>query len=205
MPSVRANGITASSIVAIFVGICASYLTVGVFFPSTAISGLFDFAYSAGGLGEASILDRHFGDAGRLAAHNLAVMATVVVFALVYRSYGVMLVVAWNACIWSFVLTELTTRALPDGGASIGMALWLGLMVTVAVLPHLILEATAYVVAALAGIYISKAVVKYGFRDAAMQEIVQVASVMILLSSVILVAAGLIEATWPSLVLSWVR
>ena len=119
-----------------------------------------------------------------------------------FAAYGAMLVVAWNACVWTFVLTELTTRALPDGAASLWQTLSFSLLVLGAVLPHLLLEASAYVIASLAGIFVSKALVKYGPRDPAMAEIVQVAAVMVLLAATILVAAGLIESTWPSLVLS---
>lgn len=91
--------------------------------------------------------------------HNLRVLMICVLLAFAYRSAGVMLVVTWNAVNWSLsIFTFLNTAH--QAGASHA---W---FYSLAVLPHLIFEAFAYVTAGMSGVFLSKALFKYRLSSA---------------------------------------
>lgn len=86
--------------------------------------------------------------------HNLRVLMLCMVMAFIYRSAGILLVICWNGIIWSTSLFNFIQSAA-DAGAKNS---W---FYALAVLPHLILEAGAYVTAGMSGVFLSKALFKY--------------------------------------------
>ena len=85
-------------------------------------------------------------------------MGTIAALCLLYRSYGALLTLGWNASVWVIVLAGLTRRMFgEDPLENLGIGVW----AFAAIAPHLILEGAAYVLIALAAIFYSKGITKY--------------------------------------------
>lgn len=86
--------------------------------------------------------------------HNLRVLMGGFLLAFIYRSAGILLVISWNGINWA---TSILSSIQFAGEQGIHHAWFFSL----AVLPHLILEAAAYVTAGMSGVFLSKALFKY--------------------------------------------
>jgi uncharacterized membrane protein SpoIIM required for sporulation len=71
-----------------------------------------------------------------------------------------------------------------------------------AVLPHLVLEASAYVTASLASIFLSRGMFLYAYDDPRLRRVAGAAGRMLGLAVGLLVTAALVESTLPKLVFS---
>lgn len=190
------NRRTAVSVMAVFVGAIVGYASVAVVIGEASALSAFQFALDSAGIGHDTILTRRFGTFLPLLGHNALVLLMFVALAFVYRSYGALLPLLWNACVWGVVLTVLVRRGLAQ---SDGSAIAFVLIALLALGPHLLLEALGYVVGALAGIFLSKGVSKYGFGD---PRFAQVARTCVILFACALgalaVAAGLEHVYAPA-------
>ncbi len=157
-PSRQANATTALSILAMFLGICGAYLPSAIVLSEADLATYFGFIFESTQSLEGTLLTRDFSNFFPILKHNLLVLSTTAVLCLIYRSYGALLTLGWNACVWVIVLVSLTRRLLgPDLVDSAVVSGW----AFVAVVPHLVLEGAAYVLIALAAILYSKGVTKY--------------------------------------------
>ena len=117
-------------------------------------------------------------------------LVAVCALAFVYRSYGGLLALTWNACIWAVVLSTLVARGLD---ATQTAPVTFVIVSAAALLPHLVLEASAYVIGALAAIYASKAITKYGPRSAELWQVMRAVATLVLFAALTLAAAALVE------------
>ena len=194
-----ANRRTAWSVLALFLGILAGYAIVAWTLGHAGSGRFFGFAIEAAGLREETLLEREFGSPGALWKHNALVLGSVFLLALVYRSYGAMLAIAWNGCVWAVVLTLLAESAR----AAVGLpAPAFFAAAAAAVLPHLTLEAFAYVLGALAAIFTSKALTTYGLGDPILREVLRVSAVLVAVSLAVLGVAAGVEGGYAPWVLA---
>ncbi len=97
-------------------------------------------------------------------SNNLLVMVGVLLLSMLYRNGGALLVLCWNASVWGAAFAWFATVESVSGlGAVIR---WLGL--TASVLPHIVLEATGYILTALVGLLLIRLIVR--FRDVALDR-----------------------------------
>jgi hypothetical protein len=134
------------------------------------------------------------GGFGVLLEHNLGLFGLSVLVALVFRAGGAMLILAWNASVWALVYAFLSRSTVAFGESSVAKTL---LAAVVGVTPHLVLEASAYVVAAMVGIFTAKAFEKYGLRDERFARVMVASLSLVLAGMLLLVAAAAVEASWP--------
>lgn len=153
----RANLRLATSLLTIFVGVVLTYAAATLLVPQDALLTLFD--RQIGDFGGHSLTEVVFDDLGGVLGTNALVLVLCLLVAVFYRHGGMLLVLGWNASVWGVVFAYVA-RTAPDAGAG-GTALYFGKSFF-AIFPHLALEATAYVLAAMAGVFFSKAVQKYG-------------------------------------------
>jgi hypothetical protein len=183
----RANQRAAGGLLCLFLGIAIGYAAVTAWLGDRGTRRLFEFAVAAADLRGEDLLGRSFGAPLAVLANNLRVALVVLCLGFVYRAYGGMLALAWNACVWSSVLTVLLLRV--ESG-SLGSRV----LLAVAVLPHLVLEAGSYVLVALAAIFASKALATYDARDARMWSATRASLVLVALAVVGLIAAAAYES-----------
>jgi hypothetical protein len=91
-----------------------------------------------------------------LLRHNAGVFAGCFLTALVYRHGGLLLVLGWNAARWGALLSELAAS-----GGALRAGAWSAASVLLRFGPHLIAEALAYVAAAMAGVFLSRALARH--------------------------------------------
>ena len=193
----RSNRRTIAGFLALFAGIFAGYAVVAAILGADGSARLFAFALDAAALGGETLWERDFGSVAALLGHNAAVLLATGALAFVFRAYGAMLALAWNACVWAVVVTALVRAAAAAGGA--GWPLTATLAV-VAVVPHLALESLAYVAGALAFLFLSKGLSTYPVRDPRLRDVLRAATLLFGAGCVALVAAALVEALYVPLV-----
>ena len=89
--------------------------------------------------------------------NNLLVALGVVVLTLLYRNGGALLVLCWNASVWGTAFAYFARLQFGDGGAALKG--WL--TISTAVFPHVLLEATGYVLMTLAGLFLLRVIVRF--------------------------------------------
>lgn len=190
-----ANRRTALGLVAIFTGMLVVFVALAAWYEAGPTPGRFGMARPAG-----DILHRRFGDSvGALIRHNLLTMLLLMVLGFVYRAYGALLALGWNAVTWAGVLTVLVMRALPEAEAH--PALFVAVS-ALAVLPHLLVEAAAYVVGTLAAIFASRAVTRYARSDPRLWRVLRAVAVQAAMGVLLLVLAAVLERHVPPAVLA---
>jgi hypothetical protein len=195
----ESNTTTAVAILFVFFGMTACYGAVAYTISDAAATAAFSFTSQLAGLEGANLLTRDFGSVGSVLFNNLGVVVVIAFLAFLYRSYGAMLVLAWNACVWGFVFSVLTvqsyrTDALADV-PSIAVAY-------AGVLPHLTLETTAYVLVSLSFLFGSKALGTYKADDPRFRQTMLAAGTLVGFGLLALLAAAFCESYLAPAVLS---
>lgn len=198
IPSWRANCWTASCALAMFLGVLTAFAGAAAWAGPEGGIRSFGFALDAANLDQGTLLTRRFSSLGELLRHNSLVLCCILLLAFIYRSFGALLALTWNACIWGFVLTVLVVVGIEAAHFStVGFVA----ISAAALLPHLALEGMAYVLAALAGIYLSRALFKYHFGDPILKASALSSLNHLLLALAALAAAALAESFWAPLLL----
>lgn len=178
-PPGLANWRLAKGLMAIFLGIFVAYLVAVQLAPDARLEGW--FGAQLGNFVGGSVRDIDFGTFGELMAGNGLVLVGSFLFALVYQHAGMLLVLAWNASRWGVVFSYVGAggELLPTLGA---------------ILPHLVLEATAYVFAAMSGVFLSRGIRRHEMSSEAFAQVGN-AVIRILIGSILLLCiAMLVEA-----------
>lgn len=193
-----ANIATAVSILALFVGVFAVYAAAVGFLPNARIEKTIAVVAQVARIGEDTILTRRFGSFMELIAYNAGVLVTLSIVSMVYRSLGALLALSWNAALWATALGVLIGRAAAVTTISKGLFVSVA---CAAILPHLLLEAAAYITGSLAAIFLSRAMLLYRWGDPRMPSVGKAVGRLYLAAFALLMAAALAESTLPNLVL----
>jgi uncharacterized membrane protein len=194
--ALRANRLTARSVLAIFLGIFAAFVVAALLFGSDRVHRRYGFLLDITAH-TASITTQSFGPPLPLLGHNLLVLASAVLLGLVYRSFGVRIVLIWNAASWGLLLPLLVLRALATGAHHPAVLIGASF---VAVLPHLVLEALSYVTAGLAAVFASLLLTHDDVSGAAGPNLTSCAR-MLVISVALLMTAAMLESYWTPFVL----
>lgn len=133
-----------------------------------------------------------------LVIHNLRVLLGCYILCLFYSANGLLLVLLWNAFHWasSFVLLILYVFSLNTDKSLIVLLLRCS-----AVLPHLLLEATGFVLAGLAGLFLSKACARYKLASSQFFRVSRACVVILLVAALLITLAAKIEISFAQHVL----
>lgn len=187
-----ANRATAGGILALLAGVYAGYSAVACMLGEARVASLFAFALRAAALDGETIFERDFGTFPALVAHNAGVLLVIACLAFVYRAYGTMLALAWNACIWALVITTLAMRGAASAGtpavAKVGLAI-------AALAPHLVLEGLAYITVSLAFLFASKGLTTYPGGDPRLRRVLAASAMLTVAALVALVLAAAAEVS----------
>lgn len=183
----RANLRLAAKIVALFLGMLAGYSLM--MFLLSEESARLGFAPQLGARAWHSIEEIRFGEPWTLLQRNGLVLVAALLFGLFFRAGGALLVLGWNASVWGVVYGHIV-HAQPSGRA------WYAARVALVAGPHVALESGAYVLAALAGIFVSKALPKHGLDSAAFRSVVASSMGLLFLAVAALALAAISEAMY---------
>jgi uncharacterized membrane protein SpoIIM required for sporulation len=121
--------------------------------------------------------------------NNLVVMLVVVILSSAYGA-GAMLFLGWNASVWGTVFAYIAVDASAASGAKTQTFLSLFLKI----FPHTFLEASAYFLAVIAGIVITKAYLREKMGTKRFNFVIMDGLLFFLLSIIVVVLAAAIEA-----------
>ena len=194
----KANTASAANLLALFVGAFSAFAAAALWLGEARMGNEFRFVLDTASLGSDTIVTREFASPLPLLAHNGLVLLVFFTLTFVYRAYGALLALVWNACIWALVMAFLVRRGMK--ASAIPATIYVT-VAAVAVLPHLILEAVGYILGGLSAVFLSRAVFKYPLRDPVFRSVLRSVVMLTLASVACLLAAALVESTLPRLVL----
>ncbi|MDP7112226.1 MAG: stage II sporulation protein M [Myxococcota bacterium] len=177
----------AISILALFSGVMLTYGAWVLLLPVEESTSAFNTQLSPWlGMAEPGF---HAGSFPGILANNLLVGLGILILTLLYRNGGALLVLCWNASVWGAAFAYFARLQFGDGGAAIGG--WLAL--SAAVFPHVLLEATGYVLMVLVGMFALRIIVRY--RDPALDRasLLRGTTRLFGLGLVVLIVAALVE------------
>ena len=183
-----ANFRLAISLLVFFLGVLVTYSAATLLVPEARLPDL--FGRQLGDFDVVSITDVVFDDLGGILGNNVLVMLACFLFSLLYRHGGMLLVLAWNASVWGVIFPYIA-RTAPDRSAG---AVVYFLKSFVSIFPHLLLEAVGYVLVAMAGVFLSKALQKYELGSPRFTQVAGAVGRLVALSALTLALAGVVEA-----------
>lgn len=190
------NKTTAWSLLLLFLGMFAAYTAVAYTIGGAGAQAAFAFTSKLAEVESASLLSHDFGSFGRILLQNLAVVVAIAFLAFLYRSYGAMLVLAWNACVWGLVFASLAANTdISSGPVSF-------LVACAAVLPHVIFESAAYVLVSLACLFASQALGSHTADDPRLRKVVPATAGLMAIGLAALVLAAIAEAYFTPAVMN---
>lgn len=198
----KANRRTAACLLALFIGMVIAFAGLAIWLGHAEVIRRFGFIMKAAGLTSGDLLTRDFGEMTAVFSHNLGVLTVIGALAFVFRAYGALLGLGWNAAIWGIVLTVLALRGID--GSSMHPALYAA-GAALAVLPHLIVEAAAYAIGALAAIFFSRGIVRYGLTDRRLFQVVRACVGLYVTAVLLLLLGAALEQHFVPRVLGWLR
>jgi len=184
----RANLRICGRLLALFGGTTVGFSVLAVVLPLDLVELLFSKQIADYG---AAFPAMEFGSAGALLQANLFVLLFFFVIALFFRQGGVMLAVAWNAGVWGATCGWLARTW--DEGPPMVEALF---RVAGTTLPHLALEASGFVLAALAGVFLSKGLLRHALDSEPVRSIAQSAAAL----GVVALGLVVLGAGWEAVV-----
>ena len=144
----------AMDLLTLFGGLFAGYVLISLSASEASFDNMFGFVKSVSKVQENQLFEeRNFADLTGILGNNLLVLFSVVFLSFLYRGYAVLLTMAWNACIWGMTLTLLMRESFKTG---VENPMAYAAYAFAGLSPHLILEALAYILAALSAIGFSK-------------------------------------------------
>ena len=187
----RANRRLAAALFAVFCGVLTAFATMVWLSPAEKLDAWFDLQLGPFVAGHVTEVD--FGTFPALLSINVRVLTVCLLFALAYRHGGLLLVLAWNASRWGVIFSYVARKGASDEGAVAGLGVLL--RTAAGVLPHLALEALAYILAAMCGVFLSKALAKYEITSSAFAQ-VGMAVLRLLGIALLLLSAGAAVEAW---------
>ena len=135
----------------LFLGVFMAYLIVGIFSSVQVLQTFFNAQLKVAGIaGQAT----HFGMFGGILVNNLIVLTICFILSLAYGAGSVIFIV-WNASVWGIVFGYFIRQSAAAAGVNPFVHFF---VIFLPFLPHMITEALSYIVAAIMGGTISKAV-----------------------------------------------
>jgi uncharacterized membrane protein SpoIIM required for sporulation len=138
----------------LFLGIFLAFCAIGIFTSNAYVENYFNAQLMVAGItGQATALGSEF--VGIL-LNNLLVLFICFILSLAYGS-GSLLFIVWNASVWGIVFGYFVHQSL--AAVQVDPVIYFG-QIFLPFLPHMITEAASYIVAAIVGGVIAKAIVR---------------------------------------------
>ena len=186
----RANAKSIISGLSIFVGMFLGFLVVGILTNDTTLEEHFQFILQEAQIDADIVLSpERFSLGPSIFVHNLMVMIAFAALAFLYRSLGAMIALGWNASVWAITLVLF----VGSGSQMDVHPVTYALLVIVAIIPHLLLEAAAYITGSLSATFLSSGVTRYKVSDPRLKRVLVAVLVLASLSVGLLAVGAVLE------------
>jgi len=155
-PPTEINAVFTARVLALFIGQVAAYSGLVLFVEVDTIQTA--FGYQLGDFVDMQFPAMSFPAVTAVFVHNLGVLSLFFVLSLLFSHGGALLAVAWNASVWGVVFGWLARSWSAGDGPPL---LESYARVILGVFPHMALEASAYVLAGFAAVFLGKAIASY--------------------------------------------
>lgn len=173
--------------VLIFVGIFIAYFAIGALTTNAYVSNFFGAQLKVAGIaGEATNIGGEF--IGIL-LNNLVVLAICFVLSLAYGAGSIMFIV-WNASVWGIVFGYFIRQSIVF--AEINPFIYF-MKIFIPFMPHMVTEAASYIVAAIVGGVIAKAIIREKLWSKQFYHILEDGALLAFAGFLLVVLAGVIE------------
>ena len=149
------------SLLVIFLGVMFAYATTALIIPVDSLTAVFE--PQVGPFVQATGPDYKFEHLFGVLLNNLGVAGGVLVLSVLYRTSGALLVLVWNASVWGTVFAYFA-RVQEQAGLQ---AVWAFSKTMICILPHIMAEASGYIMMALGGIVVVRLLAKKPANDVA--------------------------------------
>lgn len=186
----------------LFLGILASYGIFSVLMPNFQIVQIFTNQIGIpcdGSFSQPSFCNQitpFLGQAGSsgndfwsIVGNNFLVAVVALIFSLAYGA-GSILFLAWNASVWGTVFGYFAKYSAQVTNQN---ALFVFFSLMVRVLPHTVIEASAYFMAVIAGGVLSKSLLKNKITEKQLKHVLFDAGVFFILSMILVLLGGFME------------
>jgi hypothetical protein len=194
----QANRLLAGDLLVLFLGLILGYMAVplamGAESYATAFSGISRFVDAR----RIQLLSFDHGNVGGILFNNIRVFLVFFLIGLLFRYVGTLIVVVYNASTWGVVFAAALSGTIAAGSGPVEIAVFM-----MAVAPHLVVETLAYLLAAMAGIFLSRGALRYAWTS---ERFLSVGAAVLSLAGfgILLVAlAAVLEATWAHHLIHW--
>ncbi|MBI4439752.1 stage II sporulation protein M [Candidatus Woesearchaeota archaeon] len=167
----------------LFFGSLLVFLLIGLIFPTSIIGDMFFPQFRAANIVGAAISVSAFND---LVINNSIVFLVAFLLSFIYGA-GAVLFLVWNASVWGIAF-GFTAREIIVSGSSAGFHAYFSYF------PHMVIEGTAYLFAAIVGGVVSKAVLREKLFSRKFMHIVTDALMLLAIGLFLVLIGGLIEA-----------
>jgi len=196
LPPRQANLTTGANLLALFTGVFLTFAAAAAYLGEANLQAHFGFAFEASGVRLDSILTRRFAHNADIFWNNLGVFVAFFGISFLYRAPGAMLAICWTAVVWAIILTVMIERGLAESTATARLDV---LLVSLAILPHLLVEAASYALVAVSANFLSRAFAKYELSHPKVRAVGISVTKLLGLALLLLILAAAFEATLPAL------
>jgi uncharacterized membrane protein SpoIIM required for sporulation len=193
----RDNGDFFRVYLCLFLGILVVSMLAAMILPSLTVNALFhdqlamrSDSFTASGNAIGSGLAAGAGLFKALLTNNAIVLGAVFFVALLAGD-GAIFLITWNASLWGAVFGVTARNA---AYVTQGEPFLYFMQIVATVTPHVLLEASAYILAAMAGGLLSRAAVKSGWGSAMFKRVLAENGIIIVLALVTLVLGAFVES-----------
>ena len=182
----------------LFSGMFVAFMIIGIASGDGVLLKDFNFIVTRIQLDPNTVLSpERFSHGTSIFQNNLSVLITLALVSFVYRSLGAMFALGWNAGVWG-----VTIVLFMGGGRETELnTVFYAVIILIAIIPHLIVEAASYLVGALAAIFLSRGLTVYRFNDTRLNRVLSAVGFLVILSVGLLVLGAVLENYFPRLIL----
>ena len=189
----RVNIDSTISAMSVFTAMFLAFLIVAILTDHAALQQHFGFILKQTQFESGQVLSpERFALGSAVLIHNMSVLLSFFLLSFLYRSLGAMIALGWNASVWAITLTLLAG----EGIARAENPVLYTLTIIVAIMPHLVVEAAAYLVGSLCAIFLSRGITLYSISNPLLKRVLAAVLVLAIASVVLIIFGALLESNY---------
>ena len=173
----------------LFLGVAIGYALLPLFMGVTNYSNLVYGADELLSNERSTLAYMHFHNVAEIWLHNIRIFTVFLLVGLIFRYLGILFVIIYNASLWGLLYAGAMEGSLFAEKTSV----WQTMGFILSMMPHLICEIAAYVIAAMAGVFFARLISRYRLLSPKLVPIARSILFLVGIGLLVLTAAALLE------------